>query len=435
MKFRSLLLATGALALSMNAVQAASVTLNYWMWDPAQSKAYQQCVDAFHTLHPDINIKISQYGWNDYWTGLTTAFVSHTAPDVFVNNVWRFPEYLDDGQMVNLSPLVAKDNVPTDIYRPGLVKLWSDKDGNLYGMPKDWDTITIIYNQDMLKKAGVDPASLNNLTWNPQDGGSFGKLIAELSVDKNGKNALDPAFDKGNVAQYGLVNSRYDGIGQIGWSHLAVENGFSYLGTPWGGDWNYDSPKLAETLGWLRQLALDGKAVPESQVGDLGGDALFAAGKAALTFAGDWQINDYLTNAKFKFAFAPLPTGPEGRKSMLNGIADSIWTGTQHPQEAWEWVKFLGSMDCEKLIGQQGVVFPAIPAAAELSKAAHAKQGVDVTPFLDEATPDGTFLYPVTTHGSEVLSIINPALDKIFLGTDPIAPILKDANDQIKALY
>ena len=97
-------------------------------------------------------------------------------------------------------------------------------------------------------------------------------------------------------------------------------------------------------------------------------------------------------------------------------------------------MKFLGSMDCEKLIGQQGVVFPAIPAAAELSKAAHAKQGVDVTPFLDEATPDGTFLYPVTTHGSEVLSIINPALDKIFLGTDPIAPILKDANDQIKAL-
>ena len=77
----------------------------------------------------------------------------------------------------------------------------------------------------------------------------------------------------------------------------------------------------------------------------------------------------------------------------------------------------------------------ATAAQEAQTKAAHAKQGVDVTPFLDEATPDGTFLYPVTTHGSEVLSIINPALDKIFLGTDPIAPILKDANDQIKALY
>ena len=51
------------------------------------------------------------------------------------------------------------------------------------------------------------------------------------------------------------------------------------------------------------------------------------------------------------------------------------------------------------------------------------------------ATPDQTFLYPVTYHGSEVLSIINPALDRIFLGTEEIGPILKEANDQIKALY
>jgi multiple sugar transport system substrate-binding protein len=429
------ILMTSLSALSITSASAAPVTLNYWMWDPAQKIAYQQCVDAFHKLHPDIAVNISQFGWNDYWTGLTTAFVSHTAPDVFVNNVWRFAEYLDDGQMVNLSPLAKKDNVATNIYRPGLVELWSDKNGDLYGLPKDWDTITIIYNVDALKKTNIDPATLNNLTWNPQDGGTFGKLIAELSVDQQGRNALDPKFDKANVAQYGLVNSRYDGIGQVGWSHLAYENGFNFLQKSWGGDWNYDSPKLAETFGWLRQLALDGKAVPQSQVGDLGGDALFAAGKAAMTFAGDWQINDFLHNAKFKFAFAPLPTGPLGRKSMLNGIADSIWTGTQHPDEAWTWVKFLGSMDCEKLIGASGVVFPAIPAAAEMSVKAHAAQGIDVMPFIEEATPDQTFLYPVTYHGSEVLSIINPALDKIFLGTDPIAPILKNANDQVKALY
>jgi multiple sugar transport system substrate-binding protein len=426
---------TGLSVLAITSASAAPVTLNYWMWDPAQKIAYQQCADAFHQLHPDITINISQFGWNDYWTGLTTAFVSHTAPDVFVNNVWRFAEYLDDGQMVNLTPLAKKDNVPTNIYRPGLIELWSDKNGDLYGMPKDWDTITIIYNADALKKANIDPATLNNLTWNPQDGGTFGKLIAQLSVDQQGRNALDPKFDKSNIAQYGLVNTRYDGIGQVGWSHLAYEDGFTFLTKSWGGDWHCDSSKLAETLGWLRQLALDGKAVPQSKVGDLGGDALFSAGRAALTFAGDWQINDFLHNSKFKFAFAPLPTGPLGRKSMLNGIADSIWTGTQHPDEAWTWVKFLGSMDCEKLIGATGVVFPAIPDAAEMSVKAHAAQGIDVTPFIEEATPEQTFLYPVTYHGSEVLSIINPALDKIFLGTDPIQPILKNANDQVKALY
>ena len=77
----------------------------------------------------------------------------------------------------------------------------------------------------------------------------------------------------------------------------------------------------------------------------------------------------------------------------------------------------------------------AIPAATDISVGVHQKQGVDVQPWLSVATPDQTFLYPVTDHGSEVLSIINPAIDQIFLGNDDIAPILKDANDKIKALY
>ena len=155
----------------------------------------------------------------------------------------------------------------------------------------------------------IRPASTTS-PGNSQDGGSFGKLIAELSVDKNGKNALDPAFDKGNVAQDGLVNSRYDGIGQIGWSHLAVENGFSYLGIRrWGGDWNYAAPS------WPKRWAGCASSRSTARRCRSCRSATSAATrcsrrKAASTFAGDWQINDYLTNAKFKFAFAPLPTGP-----------------------------------------------------------------------------------------------------------------------------
>ena len=33
---------------------------------------------------------------------------------------------------------------------------------------------------------------------------------------------------------------------------------------------------------------------------------------------------------------------PNGRKSMFNGLADSIWVGSKHQDEAWKWVKFLG---------------------------------------------------------------------------------------------
>ena len=89
----------------------------------------------------------------------------------------------------------------------GLYELWG-KEGKQYGLPKDWDTIALIYNKEMLAKAGVDPKELENLTWNPQDGGTFGQLIAKLSIDEAGNNGLSPNFNPKKVKQYGLLGGR-----------------------------------------------------------------------------------------------------------------------------------------------------------------------------------------------------------------------------------
>ena len=45
---------------------------------------------------------------------------------------------------------------------------------------------------------------MKNLAWNPQDGGTYEKVIAHLTVDKNGKRGDEAGFDKNNVAVYGL---------------------------------------------------------------------------------------------------------------------------------------------------------------------------------------------------------------------------------------
>src|ERR1700756_4782626 len=69
-------------------------------------------------------IKITQTGWFDYWNALNTAFVSGTAPDVFWDHLSRYPEFIDNGLLVDLAPLIARDKVPIDIYVGGLVKGW-----------------------------------------------------------------------------------------------------------------------------------------------------------------------------------------------------------------------------------------------------------------------------------------------------------------------
>jgi multiple sugar transport system substrate-binding protein len=117
-------------------------------------------------------------------------------------------------------------------------------------------------------------------------------------------------------------------------------------------------------------------------------------------------------------------------------LADSIWVGTKHPEEAWKWVKFLASPEAQKIVGEYGVVFPAIPEAAEISQKQMAAKGADVSAFVEEAKePQGTFFLPISEHGSDVVRILRANFDGIFLdGADP-ATTLKAANKEVNSLF
>jgi multiple sugar transport system substrate-binding protein len=432
-RLRNLLFAS----LSLAAVSAHAATqITYWLWDALQLPAYQAAAAAFEKANPDIKVKITQTAWGDYWTTLSTGFVSGTAPDVFTDHLSRYPEFVANDLLVDIAPFIKRDKVPTDVYLGGLYELWG-KGGKQYGLPKDWDTIAIIYNKAMLQKAGVDPKELNDLTWNPKDGGTFGQLIAKLSIDEAGNNGLSANFNPRKVKQYGLlIDGAPDGFGQVEWSHFAVSNGFKFHDGPWAKGFYYDDPKLAETLQWLADTMKKGFIVPAKDARQLGANGLFAAGKGALALTGSWMINWYVDNAKFDKGFAPLPKGPDGRKSMFNGLADSIWVGTKHKDEAWKWVKFLGSEDGQKIIAGYGVVFPAIRSCAELAEQVMSKKGVDVSPFLVEATdPNGTFLFPIADHAADVLRITKVGLDAVLLNGANAAATFKKVNKDVNELF
>jgi len=414
-----------------------AVTLNYWLWDDNQKASYQACADAFKTANPSITIKITQSAWDQYWQNLTTQLASGEAPDVWTNQGSYYPQFVTSGQIVDIQPYVDADKVDVTQYQSGLADLFT-KDGKRYGLPKDWDTMALVYNTEHLEKQGIDAAALQDLTWNPTDGGTFQQAIAKATVDAGGHNGLDPAFDKSKVKVYGYLPEWADGSqGQNGWGNLAASNGFTYLDkNPWGTRYKYDDPKLAETIDWFKSLIAKGYSPPLDKASTLSRDSLMQAGKGAITMAGSWTINTYVgDSAKVKFAFAPLPTGPQGRKSAINGLSDAIWAGTKHKDEAWKWVKFLASADCQNIVGGNGVVFPAIKSATDKALAVHKSKGRDVQPYIDEAqAPGGTFFLPITDHGNEVSQMVQDAIQSSVLGQSDSATALKKANDQVNAL-
>ena len=167
-----------------------------------------------------------------------------------------------------------------------------------------------------------------------------------------------------------------------------------------------------------------------------GATGVFTAKKAAATFDGSWMIGYYSSNAGFPVGFAKLPAGPSGVKSMINGLADSITTGSKHKDEAWQWVKFLGSEEAQKIVGTFGVVFPAYQAGVNNALTAYKAKGLNVSAFTDESLTKGqTFLYPVVDNGVKTQEIMNKAFDSVFTFKATPKDAFTAANKQILALF
>ena len=426
---------TGALLTTSAAF--AQTQIKYMLWDANQLPAYQQCAAAFQEQSPDIQVNIEQIGWEDYWTAITTGFVSGTAPDVFTDHLAKYPEFVTNDQLVDVQPLIERDSVDTDNYIGELASLWA-KDEGRYGLPKDWDTVAVFYNKAMFDAAGIDPAVMEDWTWNPQDGGTFQEVVSKLTLDDNGNNALSPDFNPNKVVQYGFILPSAGGSGgQTEWSHFAASNGWVPTNGVWGDQYNYSDPKFIETISWLQDVVNTKHLSPLiSDVSGVGANALFSAGQGALVTDGSWMIGQYDSNSPFEVGIAKLPVGPEGRKTMFNGLADSIWVGSQHQEEAWQWVKFLGSADCQNIVGAAGVVFPALQSGVDAAVETYESRGIDVTPFTEEATAEnGTFLYSITDYGAQITSILTNAMESIFTNDADVEPTLTQANEQINALF
>ncbi len=412
------------------------VTIDYWLWDSNQQPFYETCAADFEADNPSIDVVISQFGWGDYWTGLTTAFASDTAPDVFTDHLARYPELVSSGVLVPLNDFAAADGVD-DIYFPGLADLWVDQEGNRYGFPKDWDTVAWAVNGANLEAAGLTADDLNNATWNPTDGGTFQDAIAALSVDANGVRGNEDGFDASNVETFGFgIEGNFGAFGQTTFSAFAASLGFEFLNSnPWGTMANYDDDRLADTISWFRSMIEAGYIAPFEDTQSLGGFTLYQEGSVASMTNGSWMIGSYSGTEGIDTVWAPLPEGPEGRASMFNGLADSITTSAEDPEAAWQWVKYMASPACQNVVGTGAVVFPAIPEATATAQAAHADNGVDVSAFTTHVDNGTTFLFPITDSASQIEAVIGPVMDAILLGQETDARAAFDAaNEQVNAI-
>jgi multiple sugar transport system substrate-binding protein len=441
---RRLAVAGGCLALLLAAAACSSggsgssgssgssgtVNLTYAMWQTPEQAGYQKSIDLFEKAHPNIHVTIESFAYNDYQPKLTTEFSSGGGPDVYWVNTPMIASWLKDGVMENLTSKIASANIDLSQYLATLITLHKFN-GDLYGLPKDWDTIAYFYNADYFAQHHITVPS--SLAWNPANGGTWLTFLKGLTYDTSGHNALSPAFNPGSIATYGTDSPNEM---QWGFEPYLAEDGVKIISQPYAKSVSFNTPAGIQTFQFLTDLmykyhvAAPGTALGTDAAANSTEDqTLFAQGKVAMIEGGSWEISGIKQAVKFKLGVLPAPCGPDGCWTVLNGLIDSVNAHSPNQQAAWELEQWLGKPQSEKILGSSGYIWPGVGSLDPTFASYWKSQGLDVTPFETESKWSVVY-WPVTPGMNQAQLDIANQLAPAYLSGKSVAQAVSAAAAQ-----
>lgn len=418
----------GAAAILLDDVSARSAggktVVTMRLWDEQVALAYRQSFAAFNRAHPDIEAHVDVVSYASYFDTLRTDVAGGGAADIFWLSNAYLAGYADSGRLMKI------DTAGSD-WEWSVVSQFT-RDGTLWGVPQLTDGgIALYYNAELLAAAGVDPAALARLRWDPNAADdTLRPLLLKLTRDVAGRRADAPGFDERRVRQWGY-NAANDPQGIY----------LNYVGSAGGvfqrdDEFAFDNPAAVAAFEYLVRLINDDHVAPPASETNTNGDFSrnqFLSGKMALFQSGTYNLAAVAEHATFRWGVAMLPAGPTGRVSVTGGIAAVGNAASPHPDAVREVLAWLGSREGNQYVGRQGAAVPAVLGAQQVYFDYWADRGVDVTPFF--AVLNGPRL-PAPGGGEGFpagFQAIKPYFDEMFLGRADVAATLRRAEDAANA--
>ncbi|WP_080839209.1 ABC transporter substrate-binding protein [Cohnella massiliensis] len=352
-----------------------NVTLTYAIWDKIQQPAMEAIAKEFTAENPHIEIKVEVIPWGDYWTKMSAAAPAGTLPDVFWMHGGQFVKYATGNFLEPITNKVQAGEIDLSNYAADLASIYT-LNGENYGVPKDFDTIGLAYNKELFDQAHIPY---------PDDTWDYAKL-AEVA-----KQLSQP--DKGI---YGF-GAKLDT--QTGYWNDMLANGGSILSDDMSKS-GYDEPASIEALQARYQMILDGASPTHQQMTDTEATEMFKSGKLAMIFDGSWRISDIDGSEiiKGKWDWAKLPMGKVKRGNIINGLGNVMSAAGKNKEEAWLFLKFLGSQRAAEITAEMGAAIPAFNGTQEAWLTS--KPHLNLKVFTDQVAdaipyPSGSKSYPV----------------------------------------
>jgi ABC-type glycerol-3-phosphate transport system substrate-binding protein len=299
-----------------------------------------------------------------------------------------------------------------DIY-PALLQ-YSSWRGVLYSLPMEATNLALLYNKDMFREVGLDPEKP------PQNWEQLLSYAKKLTIDKD----KDGKYD-----QVGFFVPIYPAAGPQGlwmvwqWKPYIWQAGGYIIDQEqkkllYNGRAGVEALSLWNTL--YQDLRLD--------VFTTDFDVAFASKHLAMTMDGPWNLPRYNKILKnMDWAFAPLPAGPEKKATIVGGEYLAIFKQSRHPQEAWEFVRWMIKPEIQAMWSMKSGYLPIRRAvkkvqAFEKYLADHPNFAV----FVDELDY-GQAERPIDFANMEIQQSIARAIEKATVGKMNVQQVLNES--------
>jgi multiple sugar transport system substrate-binding protein len=246
-----------------------------------------------------------------------------------------------------------------------------------------------------LEKAGIRPedyfgpcwrqCSYQNQTWaltfcaDP----NFGFVWSKDAFRKAGLDPEKPPTNIEELDRYAKALTRRDGdelvqIGLIPWSQYGAANSIFTWGWAFGGDfYDYqtgkitaDNENVVKALEWMASYAKEYDVTKIASLEKGFGAAEqnpFITGKVAMMCLHIGSIADlarYAPKLDYGVTYLPSPPGGEPHSSWVGGWCMGIPRGSQNPDAAWEFIRWLcASPEGTRLVGEATGLFPGYRAS------------------------------------------------------------------------
>ncbi len=385
-----LLLVVALLSVSLVSAQETTVQLAGWSSNDAENAALEATVAAFEEANPDINVELIISP--SYDTFMQTGFASGDYPNVFYVDSSKFQDWASAGVLEPIGDQIVE---PDDIY-PSLREIFT-YNGQWYCPPKDFATLTLVYNTEMFEAAGIAVPT----TWD-----ELRAAAAALTTDE--------------------VAGLTAGIELPRFLPFLYQAGGSILGED--GTVTLNSEAALEATDFFVSLYTDGVARSAADLGAGWPGEAFGQGKAAMTIEGNWIIQ-YLFDQfpDTQWAVAELPEGPAGKATMAFTVCYGVAAAANNDnlEASIVLANFLTGPEGAQMVGESG--FGAMPARASAAETWLQARGEEFEPFVAGAEYSHPWSFPPGFGSFQ--DVFNNGLNEAIKGNMDADELVQDAAD------